>query len=193
MQLFRTKRAQRGWPGGLLCGVVVVAALTLGQTNPAFAFPTITASLASVSGASATGTATVSGVDDAATVTVDLTGLAPGTTYRVLLQAGTCATPSASSGLLGTIQADSSGQGKLTSTTARAGAVGTPTPLTLSLLGDGDHVISVAGPTTVACGSIPRAVRALPTTGEPAPIWPAIGLGVLTLAAGIVLRRRQSP
>lgn len=176
-------------------GVVVVGALAAAVTlmlvhvGLALAFSPITASLASVSSSGVAGTATLSGTDNAATMTVDLSGLSPGTTYRVLLQAGTCAAPSASAGLLGTFPADASGRGRLTSGSVRATATGATIPLTLSLLADGDHIIAVAGPSTVACGALPRAIGTLPTTGGTSPMG-AIRVGLLLVGVGFALRRK---
>ncbi len=84
-----------------------------------------TVRLAPVAGSGVSGTATIAARERSATVTVEVSGLAPGASHAVRLHAGSCAQPSASGGQLGTLVADSGGQAMFTTkhATASAGAL----------------------------------------------------------------------
>jgi hypothetical protein len=136
---------------------------------------------------------------DLAPVTVELSGLTPGTVYTVNLHAGTCALPSASFARLGDITADAGGAGQLQASEGTASATGAQVILTTELVLDGDHILLVVGDDAVACGTIPS----LAATSGPGPIatpsqLPATGglplgllaaLGLSSLALGWRLRR----
>jgi hypothetical protein len=172
----------------------LILALSSGQ---AAAQQTITVQIGPVSGSGASGTATITAAGDVATLAVQAAGLTAGASYPVTLHAGTCATPGASAGQLGTLQPDASGRAQLSATTVRAGATGAPLTLTLSLLADGDHVLAIGSSDrgTVACGAIPAtAAGARP----PAPGGPAArphprgqaAIGANYQGGGVALRRR---
>ncbi|MBI4494242.1 MAG: hypothetical protein HY690_15755 [Chloroflexi bacterium] len=77
--------------------------------------------------------------------------------------------PSASFGLLGTVVPDSNGQAHLLADKVQVSAGGDSVPLSLGLLADGGHVVTVVDAATlapVACGAIPRA----PTGQGPAAV-----------------------
>ena len=156
-----------------------------------------TVRLAPVAGSGVSGTATIAARDTAATVTVEVSGLAPGASHSVRLHAGSCAQPSASGGQLGTLVADSGGRATLTTEHATGSAGGTPIILTLDLLADRTHSIMVQGPVQpVACSEIvglaTSASPGLPRTGAsgagmPGGMTPGAltGLGFLLVALGL--------
>jgi hypothetical protein len=188
----RRPRKQISWHHGVAggCVALLVLALLLARPGVALAQETITAHLAPVAGSTVSGTATITARDDAATVDLDVSNLTPGTTYRALLQAGTCEAPSASFGLLGTFQPGATGSVKLMATTARISATGATIDLTLSLLADGGHIIVISGPGTMACGSIPAATGILPRTGGPSVLLAGmLALGVF--GTGMLSRRTR--
>ena len=98
---------------------------------------------------------------------LDLAGLSTGSRYVARLHAGTCALPSASAGLLGTLVPDAGGRAQLLTSEVTFSAAGVRDALKLDALADGDHLVSVSDTTTltqVACGAIPPT---LPTSTPP--------------------------
>src|SRR3712207_4832751 len=133
---------------GVLALSVLVAPTYLAQQAA-------TMRLVPVAGSGVSGTVTITARERAATVTVAVSGLAPGASHPVRLHAGTCTQPSASSGQLGTLIADSGGRAMLTTEHATTSAGGAPMDLTLDLLVDGAHRIMVQGPAgPVACSEL---------------------------------------
>jgi hypothetical protein len=181
----------------------LLALLMLLAPPPALAQQPLTVRLDPIDGSGVRGTATISARDDVATLMLAVSSLAPGSRHLVHLHTGTCAQPSASAGLRGTLVADTNGRATLTATRATMSATGAPVTLTLDLLADGAHVIDVHDPGTVACGAIPAAesLPGLPRTGTGgAPTHQRvdllvagslIGLGLFGVAGGLVLRRRK--
>ena len=122
----------------------------------------LTVQLHAVDSSGASGTATVhTRPDQTQTVQlkVDLAGLAPGATYVAHLHAGKPDAPSASFGLLGTLESDAEGRAKLQTSTLRMSAAGGVIDLSRDFLADGDHLIDVHGITgeVVMLGEIPHA------------------------------------
>lgn len=175
--------------------------LGLLTAQTALAQEVVTTRLEPVGGSGVSGTATVRATgDDTASVSLEVSGLVPGISSTVQLRAGTCATPSASFGLLGTLQPDAAGNASLSTSTVRVSATGAVTPLEFSLLTDGDRLLQVVSTEVVACGEIPRSAAvaappALPAAGNPpgasvAPLLAALGL--LGLGWGLLLHRRPA-
>ena len=106
-----------------------------------------------VGGSHAAGTATLRPVGPGTTAAVRLRGLAPRAPARVVLQAGSCAHPSASFALVAELRAGVSGAARATAAIRFHGTA----PVALQDVTDGAHVIRVlAGGRAVACGTIPR-------------------------------------
>lgn len=118
-----------------------------------------TTGVASVNGSGAQGTLNVEvAPNDAATLTLKLSGLTPGLEYPVHLHAGTSSQPGASLGVLGMLQARADGSAELLVRSIRAGATGASVDLTGSLLADGPRFIDVhaeGAPNPIAVGTIP--------------------------------------
>ncbi len=136
----------------LTCALLIQAGLVSAQEP-------ITVLLQPVADSGVSGTAMLTSGEGGDVVNVDIAGLAPDTSYRALLQAGTCDSPSASFGELGTLEPDPEGAASLVAGTARMSAAGASIDLVVSNLTDGDHIISIVGPGIIACGSIPAAER----------------------------------
>jgi hypothetical protein len=115
-------------------------------------------------------------------------GLQPGAQYVAHLHAGSCATPSASFGALGSLTADAQGRGRLEATTASVSASGARIELTPDLA-DGEHVVDLhqVGGSGFACAAIPSAgaPTQLPRTGGPAALAGLAVGAVLVLAGGL--------
>jgi hypothetical protein len=153
------------------------------------------ARLEPVAGSGVRGTATVQArAGGPAVLTLEADGLRASASYTAHLRSGTCAAPSASSGLLGQLQANAQGRGSLQSSAVRATAAGVPVDLTLELVGDGDHLAELRdGGNVVACGQFPRASQLpvqLPRTGGPG--VGLAGTGGLLVLLGLGLRRWRS-
>ncbi len=133
---------------------------------------------------------------DRAVVTVEMNGLTAGPSYVVHLHAGTCANPSASFGVLGTLVPDATGKATLTASSALISATGAATDLTLGGVADGEHVLALKISGILACSAIPKMTAfpaQLPTAGDPTVVQTAAlagSVGVFGLAAGAFLRRR---
>ncbi|MGH2355240.1 MAG: hypothetical protein ACRDJN_26825, partial [Chloroflexota bacterium] len=144
-----------------LTAASLLGGLLLANVTPAAAQAALTAPLAPIGGSSVQGSATIAEqADGGALLSIDLAGLSPGAAYRVQLHAGTCALPSASAGLLGTVMPDAAGEAHLRTDTAVASAAGARVALSLRDVADGDHVVAVrdaAAGALLACGAIPGA------------------------------------
>lgn len=157
----------------------------------------VTVRLDPVGNSGVSGTATVRATgDDTAILNLEATGLAQGVTYRAVVQAGTCAMPSASIGTLGDLQADTTGRAALSTSTVRVSAAAV-VDLMFSNLTDGDHIVRILDTGVVACGGIPASAAPgpsrLPTAGTPpaASLAPALAaVGLLGIGWGVLLRRR---
>lgn len=103
-------------------------------------------------------------------LSIEADGLNPNSMYTAHIHAGTMREPSASFGLLGTLQTDAAGHATLQTSTMRASAAGTDVDLASSDIADGQHLIEVHGPNSdlVTSGQIPRANSAS-SDWEPGP------------------------
>jgi hypothetical protein len=126
-------------------------------------------------------------------LTLELTGLRPGTQHVVHLHAGTVAQPSASFGLLGRFTADAQGRGQLRVTQAELSATGAPVDLNAAWLTDGTRLIDVhvGDGAVVASGVIPAVAGAptqLPRTGSP-PLGAVAAVALILTSAALLLKR----
>lgn len=172
-----------------LLGAFIIGIVLLTAATPAAAQVPLSVPLSGAPGVG--GQAIVSVSSGTAQVTIEAEGLEPGREYLALINAGTCAQPSASVGTLGRFQANAQRRGRLETRTvaAQGGWLG----LRLDWLADGSRVVVVrdAAGATVACGSIPAAVAApvqLPRTGGAPSALAAAGL--ILVAVGVRLRPR---
>ena len=121
-----------------------------------------------IGGSGVSGTLTISEKAGSTLLVLDLAGLSSGSKYVARLHAGTCALPSASAGLLGTLTADAGGKAQLLANEVTFSAAGIRGALKLDELADGEHLVSLsdtASMAQVACGEIPRTLPA--TTAPP--------------------------
>ncbi len=184
-------RALRWFGIGLLMLTVGVNSATSAVAQAA-----ITVQLEPVAGGNVSGTAVLAAEGDATRVTLNVAGLAPGTSATASLQAGTRETPGASAAALPALTADANGRA---SANGRVLFRGTEN-VALAAIADGAHTITVAAPSgATACGVIPSAGAStqgsLPAAGASTP-WLPIGLlfggALLALVGGIMLRIRRS-
>ncbi len=130
--------------------------------------------LQAVQGSGVQGTVTVTAKRHGPSLlALDVQGLPPGAKYTARLHGGTCALPSASAGVLGSLVPGDDGQARLLSQQVQFSAAGAAMPLSLDLLADGGHVVmlvdAASGP-PLACAAIPAFARSgaddmLPGTG----------------------------
>lgn len=178
---------------GMSCVVLIVLllpAMSLAQE-------TVIVQLDPIGSSGVSGTATLTAAGEGALVALDVTGLAPGVDARAIMNANTCAMPSASFAALPAPKADAAGRA-----TATGRVLFHNMDVALATMADGQHVIFVRTSEQVAaCGVIPvlgsgAASPALPATGGPASMvtpLTAIVLGCCALAAGLCLRQRSRP
>jgi hypothetical protein len=125
-------------------------------------------------------------------LTLELTGLRPGTQHVVHLHAGTVAQPSASFGLLGRFTADAQGRGQLRVTQAELSATGAPVDLNAAWLTDGTRLLDVhvGDGAVVASAAIPAAgaPTQLPRTGG-LPLAAATAVALVLTSAAMLLKR----
>ncbi len=166
----------------------------VGPCNPT---PEVALLLESAGGSNVSGNALLTAEGAGTRVTLDVVGLAPGTSATATLHGGTCATPGASAATLPALTANESGTATATGLILFRGTEN----VALTEIADGDHNIAVAGPSgIVACGQIPRltasaADNTLPATGAATP-WLLAGLllsaGLLAVGGGLRLQRHRS-
>lgn len=181
-----------------LGGVLLALSLSVVLAATAFAQQqTVTVPINPVAGSGVSGTATLTAMDGATQVALNVSGFAPNTSHATHIHTGTCANPGGIQFPLPTLTADANGNATATATVNVA----------LSALMDGNHIIMThvgsganfgAG---VACGDIPTvlgvpapAVPAVPAVaGGPAPLAAAAllsALGFFAVGGGAFLRRR---
>jgi hypothetical protein len=162
----------------------------------ALAQESVTVQLEPMGGSGVSGSATLTAAGEGTNVALDVSGLPPGATARGTLQAGTCATPSASFAALPDLTADASGRATATGSVLFRATEN----VALATMADGEHIIAIHTEQVVACGVIPRLASAapapgtLPATGGAASWLLAAAAGVLGLCAlsgGLVLLSHQ--
>jgi len=128
---------------------LVVAQLTVAATQR-----TITLRLQPVAGSDVGGRATLTSVGGGTKVTLEVRGLAPGSTARASVHAGTLARPSASAAFLPLLKASIEGKARGAGRVLFRGK----DDVRLSVLADGEHIILVttAQGRVVAYGRIAR-------------------------------------
>jgi LysM repeat protein len=139
------------------------------MTSAAQTPPQVIAQLSPEGGSGVGGTATFAAagdeahapnLEDATRVSLEVVGLAPGSSAQSSLHAGTCAQPGASAAALPDLTADSSGNATASGMILFRGSENVP----FSTVADGDHVIRItAGGRGVACGAIPRQAAVSPS------------------------------
>jgi hypothetical protein len=151
--------------------------------------------LDAVGGSGVSGSAVITPAGQGTNVTLEVQGLPAGAEARALLNAGTCAQPSASFAALPNLKADSNGKATATGSILFHGTE----PVALATVADGQHIISIQTDKVVACGVIPHLAAVsgpsqLPTTGGSGFQFFAIALAALGLAAlsgGVLLFQRS--
>jgi hypothetical protein len=182
-----------------LLGISLVAPLALLLLpGMGMAQAAVTVQLDPVGESKVSGTATLTAAGEGTDVTLDVTGLAPGTDARATMHANTCAMPSASFAALPDLKADATGSATATGSVLFHGTEA----VALATMADGEHVIAVQAGQVVACGVIPKLASAaapptLPATGgatfSTSSLVAAMAgiFGLCALSAGLFLRRRS--
>jgi hypothetical protein len=123
----------------------------------------------SVAGSKVRGAAIVLGKEGGTSVSLHLTGMAPGTPVQAALHAGTCSAPGASFAALPELTPDASGTGSATGPVLFRGRES----VALATVADGDHVISIGqSGRAVACARVPTlegvpdSAPGMPRTGD---------------------------
>ncbi len=180
--MLRTRR----WLGAAL----LVLFLVVASTGLAAAQDGVTLQLEPVGGSSVSGTARLTAQGNGTQVSLEVSGLASGSTVRATLQAGTCDTPGASTAALPELTAEASGAASATGPILFRGTE----QVALEAIADGAHTITVANADGVlACGIIPEpgttgGSAGLPATGMLTLWMPALLLvGASLLASGAAL------
>ncbi len=151
--------------------------------------------LEAVSGSGVSGTAVLTREGEGTKVTLEIQGLPATAEARAVMNAGTCAQPSASFATLPNLKADSNGKATATGSILFHGTEA----VALETIADGQHIISIQTDKVVACGVIPH----LAAVSRPSQI-PATGgsglelfggaitaLGLGALASGLILIQRS--
>jgi hypothetical protein len=178
-------------PRSVLVLVLFAAALL---ATPAEANESIKSKLTEKDDSGVGGTATFSFTHPDTRALVELTGLDPGATARIIVHAGDCSGQSASFVALPDVSADAGGNATADGLLLFQGRE----TVELGTIADGEHSISVVqGDRTVACGEVPelgqRAAEPEPKGIASEPPWIPIA-GILTivlLAAGAILAMRR--
>lgn len=158
----------------------------------ALAAESVTVTLAPANGSNVQGTLILTANGDATDALLDLTGMAPNAEGTATLYANTCELPSASFAPVAKFTADANGN-----VHATGAVLFHETNVALADIADNQHVIGIhSGGQMVACGVVPALATApdLPNTGgafEPTAFALVGGLGILLLATGLVIRRRE--
>ncbi len=171
--------------------LVPLSALAQGQVEEQVGL-----NLDAVGGSGVSGSALIKPAGDGTNVTLEVQGLPSGATARAVMNAGTCAQPSASFATLPNLQADSNGKATATGAILFHGTE----PVSLATVADGQHIISIATDKVVACGVIPHLAAVsgpsqLPATGGTGQallgLAVAAALGLGAIAIGLFLIRRS--
>ncbi len=147
--------------------------------------------LDAVGGSGVSGTALLTPAGEGPNVTLEIQGLPAGADARAVMNAGTCAQPSASFATLPNLKADSNGKATASGSILFHGTE----PVALATVADGQHIISIQTDQVVACGVIPHLAAVtgpsqLPATGGSGFQLFSIAIGALSLAAlssGLIL------
>ena len=175
--------------------VLLVAAALMLSTGTALAQSTFSVPFSQVGGSGVEGSGVLTAAGGGTDVSLDITGLAAGSTAIATLHGGTCAVPGASFTRLADLTADASGRAKSSGQVLFRGT----DPVALQDIADGEHIIAVTqSGKMVSCAWIPLAEQpapvGMPRTGDAYPLLMAAVLGVigaLFLRGGIALRRQQ--
>ena len=174
----------------------LAASLALASVGLAAAQSSVVVRLEPAGASNVSGTATLTAVGAGTQVTLQIAGLAPGSTANASMHAGTCATPSASAAALPALTAGAKGEAAASGPILFRGSE----QVALADIADGAHNITVSGPNgVIACGVIPSlatgADNNLPATGSSTP-WLLAGLllsaGLLAIAGGLWLQNQRN-
>jgi hypothetical protein len=134
-----------------LFAVAVAVAVFAVAATAAFAInPTEGVKLSADAGSTVSGLATAGRRGKGTHVVFVVRGLQPGAKVRGVMQAGTCAKPSASFATAGSATADAKGVARWS-----AGVLFRGEPVAWSTISDGAHHFSVVGVRRLACGVVP--------------------------------------
>ncbi len=187
-------KRRQGTRKGLLGGLLLLMALLLLPAT-ALAQETIPeqvgVNLDAVGGSGVSGTALLIAAGQGTNVTLEIQGLPAGADARAVMNAGTCAQPSASFATLPNLKADSNGKATASGPILFHGTE----PVALATIADGQHIISIQTDKVVACGVIPHLAAVtgpaqLPTTGGAGFQLLAIAIAALGLGSvfsGLIL------
>lgn len=128
----------------LAVAFAVVASVAFGAN------PTEGVRLTAVGGSKVSGLATAGARGKGTQVSFVVRGLQPGTKVHAVMQAGTCAKPSASFATAGSATADANGVARWS-----AGVRFHGQPVGWSTIADGAHHFSIVGARRLACGAVP--------------------------------------
>ena len=174
--------------------VLLVAATLMFSTGTALAQSTFSVPFSQVGGSGIEGSAVLTAAGEGTDVSLDITGLASGSTATAALHAGTCTAPSASFAELPDLTADASGRATAGGKVLFRGA----DPVALHDIADGEHIIAISqSGKMVSCAWIPVAEQigpaGMPRTGGGGLLLmvAALGLvGVVILGGGLALQRQ---
>lgn len=176
--------------------ILLVAAALMLSSGVALAQSTFTVPFSPVDNSGVEGHAVLTAAGEGTNVSLDITGLAPGSTAVVTLHAGSCAAPSASFAELPGLTADADGRATAMGQVLYRGTES----VALEAIADGEHIIAISqSGQMVACAWIPQVETAphtpagIPRTGKADLLLIAASMGligIVALSGGLALRRR---
>lgn len=179
-----------------LLGALTLVLALLPLPAAAQGIETVPLNLDPVGRSGVSGSAVLTPAGGGTNVTLEVEGLPGGADAQAILNAGTCAQPSASFVALPGLKADSSGKATATGPILFHGT----DPVALATIADGQHIISFKTDKIVACGVIPHLAAVsgpsqLPASGGAgfqlfAIAIAALGLGILSGGLILIHRRR---
>jgi len=176
--------------------VFLAAAALMFSAGAALAQSTFTVPFSPVGNSGVEGHAILTAAGEGTNVSLDITGLAPGSTAIATLHAGSCAAPGASFAELPDLAANAEGRATAEGQVLYRGTES----VALDAIADGEHIISISqAGQMVACAWIPQAETAprtpagMPRTGNADLLLIAASLAAIAtvaLGGGLALRRR---
>ncbi len=178
-----------------LLGALLLVTTLLLLPASALAIETVPFNLDPVGQSGVSGGAVLTPAGEGTNVTLEIQGLPAGAEAHAIMNAGTCAQPSASFATLPDLKADANGKATATGSILFHGTE----PVALAAVADGQHMISIQTDKVVACGVIPHLAAVsgpsqLPATGGAgfqafAVVIALLGLGALS--GGLILMQRS--
>ena len=175
--------------------VLLVAAALMLSTGAALAQGTFSVPFSQVGGSGVEGSGVLTATGEGTDVSLEITGLAAGSTATATLHAGTCAAPGASFAKLADLTADASGRATASGQVLFRGA----DPVALQDIADGQHIIAISqSGKMVSCTWIPVTEQigpaGMPRTGGGGLLLMVAALGfvgVVILGGGLALQRQH--